>query len=121
MTTITHGNSTVVCTRGRQSIIREDLTAQGLWDFHDELESRGHNVSVVSEPAMDRHLLVTRPDGSLFKITGYGKDDLTVRRYEDHASYELDEPTHAEAGLTELAVRHVLVGDGWFRYLHRAA
>lgn len=108
MTIATHGHTTVICTRGRKSIVREDLIAQGLWDFHDRLEQLGYDVRVVSAPAMDRHLTVAAPDGSWFKITGYGKDDLTLTRYADHASYESDDVTGAHAGLTERTVLDVL-------------
>jgi len=95
-------------TRTRISVTRDDLTSQGLWSFYDDLERLGHNVGIVTGDAMDRHLLVTCKDGSAFKIAGHGKDNLTVRRFEDHSAYEYDEATHAEAGLTELAVLDVL-------------
>jgi len=96
-------------TRTRVSVTRDDLAAQGLWSFYDDLESAGHDVRIVDADPMDRHLLVLASDGSAFKLTGYGTDDLTLRRYEDHAAYDRDdEPRAALAALSEYLVLGVL-------------
>lgn len=94
------------------TLSRQSLVSQGLWTLYDRIEDAGHlQVGIIDDDLRDVHLIVPMPDGSVYKITGYGPDRYTVARFESERAYSWDadaDPTHAEAELTTTDVLAVL-------------